>query len=112
MFHRLAPFALAACLVAAPSQAALKAGAAAPVAPGKRIDHGLPKRLVHVLDQQPRAPVRHPHFTRSCGNRSSPGYRLEQVCLAGAHRDDGADDACRTRWSMTKSSVSRLRLDK
>jgi hypothetical protein len=51
-----------------------------------RSDHGLAKAIVHVVDQKPRATVRHAERDTGFGDRSGVTDRFQQPNLAGPDR--------------------------
>src|SRR6266568_1966708 len=60
---------------------------ASAVTAGERLDERLTERRVHRLDQQPGAPVGHPHLPRRGRNRAGTVDGGEQIGLAGADGD-------------------------
>jgi hypothetical protein len=74
-------------------------GTAAVGAARLRSNDGLAEAIVHVVDEEPRAPIRHPERDAGLGNRSGVAYRLEQPDLARAHRPVVAeiDAQCQSR---------------
>ena len=49
-------------------------------------DDRLAKAIVHIVDQEPRAAIRHAQRNTSLGNRSGVTDRLQQPDLTGADR--------------------------
>jgi len=63
-----------------------------PAPPGAAVDNRRGERLIHAVEQEPRALVGHPHIARRGGDGSGVSDTFEHCSLAGANSRAGLEN--------------------